>query len=193
MIQASTSPSGNSVRLFIAVELPHDVKHELSRLQKIFEQRHLFVGSYPKPNVMHLTLKFIGDLPANRVPEIQKRLHGIRFNKLTAQLTKLALFGNPKTPKVLYVDIGCPGLIDLVHILDNALQDFCGSEEREFKGHLTVARVRQTIGGDALLQLINQTNVIPISFAIHHINLMQSKLNSEGPVHTIIERYELIS
>ncbi len=191
MEQAHTSLTQKMVRLFIAVEIPSEVKLELTRLQEIIPHSHVLDGSYPKPDAMHLTLKFIGDVNPSQVAEIQMALRSIRFKNLEAQLTALALFGNPRTPKVLYVDVECPQLTDLVGELDNCLKDFCKPEEREFKSHLTVVRVRKTLNGDRILQILGQMDVNHLMFTIDHVNLVQSTLGSEGPVHTLIERYDL--
>lgn len=192
MIQAHTGPSQTMVRLFIAVGLPYDVKHELCRLQKSFKQSNVLVGTYPKPEAMHLTVKFIGDVQGTAVPEIQRALHGIKYKRLAARLSLLASFGNPHAPKVLFVDVDCPELANFVHMLDDVLIDFCEPEEREFKAHLTIVRVRKTIDTEGLLSLLDTIHVNPLSFSIDHFSLMQSKLNSSGPVHTTIARYELI-
>lgn len=191
MINPDTSASCDTVRLFIAAELSQDVKHELIRLQKSLEKSHVLVGTYPQPEAMHLTLKFIGDVHKDRVSEIQRLLHGISHKSLAAQLTVLMFFGNSRAPKILYVDVDCPQLEELVRMTDEVLKDFCEPVEREFKSHLTLVRVRHTIDSEGLLHWIGNTQVNPLPFAIDHFCLMQSKLDSAGPVHSIIERYAL--
>jgi 2'-5' RNA ligase len=191
MQRASVNSMQRMVRLFIAVELPYDVKQELVRLQKIFQKSSVLVGTYPEPKVMHLTLKFIGDVPEQKVTGIQTILRGIQCKSMNAQLTLLMVFGNPRFPKVLYADVECPQLKELVHRLDDELKDFCVPEEREFKSHLTFARVRQTVDSDGLLELLDTTQINPLPFVINQFCLMQSKLTSAGPVHTTIECYDL--
>ena len=141
---------------------------------------------------MHLTLKFIGEVQGTAVPEIQRVLHSIRHKSLAAQLTSLSLFGNSRDPKVIYVDVDCPQLQNLAHILDDAFKDFCEPEKRAFKSHLTIIRVRKAIDSERFLQWLEQTYINPLPFVIDHLSLIESRLNSDGPVHTLIERYELI-
>lgn len=190
MKQVSVSPMPRMLRLFIAVELPCDVKHELSRLQKICQKSSVLVGNYPKPEAMHLTLKFIGDVPESKVASIQSLLRGITCKSFQARLTLLMVFGNPRFPKVLYVDVESPLLKELVSQLDDVLKDFCTPEEREFKSHLTIVRVKQTLDSEGLLKLLEKTHVNPQSFVIDHFSLMKSELTSEGPIHTTVERYD---
>ncbi len=192
MIQAHISIFEDQTRLFIASSIPYDVKHELIRLQKNLIASHVIVGTYPKQESMHLTLKFIGQVPANKVPDIQKRLQSITYRSMHAQLTLLMVFGNPQFPKVIYVDVACSGLKEFVAILDENLKDFCKPEEREYKSHLTIVRVRQTLDSDGLLEWLDKTHVNTVPFSIDHFSLMQSALTGAGPVHTTIERYHLM-
>ena len=192
MEQVHTGLTQNMVRLFIAVEIPSEVKQELTRLQEIVQKSNILEGTYPKQEAMHLTLKFVGDLQIDRVAVIQEALRSIRYKNIAAQLSVLSLFGNPRMPKVIYVDVECPQLVDLVGELDSCLKDCCKPEEREFKSHLTVVRVRKTLDSDGILKMLGQTDVKHLVFTVDHFNLMQSKLNSDGPMHTVIERYNLI-
>jgi 2'-5' RNA ligase len=191
MKQVSASSMPRMARLFIAVELPSDVKYELSRIGKIFQKSFVVIGNYPQSEAMHLTLKFIGDVSEERIADIQTRLREITNESMHAQLALLKVFGNPRFPKVLYVDVECPQLKEFVHRLDDALKDFCEPEEREFKSHLTIARVKQTLDSEGLLELLDKTYVHPLSFVIDHFILMKSDLTSEGPIHTTLERYAL--
>lgn len=192
MIQAHISTFEDQTRLFIASSIPYDVKHELIRLQNNLIESHVVVGTYPKQESMHLTLKFIGQVPADKVPDIQKRLQSITYKSMHAQLTLLMVFGNPQFPKVIYVDVDCSGLKEFVAILDENLKDFCKPEEREYKSHLTIVRIRQTLDSDGLLEWLDKTYVNTVPFPIDHFSLMQSALTGTGPVHTTIERYHLM-
>ena len=191
MQQASVTPQPRMTRLFVAVELPNDVKQELLRLEKIFQDSSLLIGNYPQSDAMHMTLKFIGNVPEEKITGIRQLLRGVVAKSMKAQLKLLKAFGNPRWPKVLYVDVDCPQLYSLVLRFDEVLTDFCAPEEREFKSHVTIARVKQTLDSDGLLKLLHATYVSPIVFSIDHFSLMKSELTSDGPIHTIVERYEL--
>ena len=140
---------------------------------------------------MHMTLKFIGNVPEEKIAGIRQLLRGVVAKSMQAQLKLLKAFGDPRWPKVLYVDIDCPQLHSLVRRFDEVLKDFCAPEEREFKSHATIARVKKTLDSDRLLKLLDATYVNPIAFPIDHFSLMKSELTSDGPIHTIVEQYEL--
>jgi 2'-5' RNA ligase len=191
MKQATVSPMSPMVRLFIAVELSHSIKHELSRIEKIFKKSSVVIGNYPQDAAMHLTLKFIGDEPPEKISTIQSCLRDITGQSMQAQLALLGVFGDPRYPKVLYIDVECPLLQEFVRRLDEALKDLCKPEERKFKGHLTIARVKQTLDSEGLLELLGKTYVNPLSFVIDHFILMKSELTSNCPIYTMVERYNL--
>jgi 2'-5' RNA ligase len=135
--------SEDMIRLFIAVELPSYIKEEIMRLQKNLMGKRVLIGTYPKPDAMHLTLKFIGDVEQNEVPLIQQALRSVEGIRMHARITNLMFFGNFRFPKVVYVALECPDLQELVEAIDHALQELCVSERRNFKPHITLARVKE--------------------------------------------------
>lgn len=181
--------SEDMIRLFIAVELPSYIKEEIMRLQKNLMGKRVLIGTYPKPDAMHLTLKFIGDVEQNEIPLIQQALRSVEGIRMHARITNLMFFGNFRFPKVVYVALECPDLQELVDAIDHALQELCVPEERNFKPHITLARVKEIIDYQACMDWIENTRVEPLSFDIESFVLMQSKRNSSGPIHMPIERY----
>jgi len=181
--------SEDMIRLFIAVELPSYIKEEIMRLQKNLMGKRVLIGTYPKPDAMHLTLKFIGDVEQNEIPLIQQALRSVEGIRMHARITNLMFFGNFRFPKVVYVALECPDLQELVDAIDHALQELCAPEERNFKPHITLARVKEIIDYQACMDWIENTRVEPLSFDIESFVLMQSKRNSFGPIHILIERY----
>jgi 2'-5' RNA ligase len=181
--------SEDMIRLFIAVELPSYIKEEIMRLQKDLMGKRVLIGTYPKPDAMHLTLKFIGDVEQNEIPLIQQALRSVEGIRMHARITNLMFFGNFRFPKVVYVALECPDLQKLVDAIDHTLRELCVSEERNFKPHITLARVKEMIDYQACMDWIENTRVEPLSFDIECFVLMQSKRNSSGPIHIPIERY----
>ena len=152
-------------------------------------EKRVLIGNYPKSDVMHLTLKFIGNVERNEIPMIQQALCSVKSMRMHARLTSLMFFGNFRFPKVVYVALECPELQKLVDAIDHSLQELCVSEERNFKPHITLARVKEMIDYQACMDWIENTRVEPLSFDIESFVLMQSKRNSSGPIRMPIERY----
>lgn len=185
----SKNESEDMIRLFIAVELPSYIKEEVIRLQKNLMDKRVLIGNYPKPDAMHLTLKFIGNVEQNKIPLIQQALRSVESIRMHARITGLMFFGNFRFPKVVYVALDCPQLQALVDDIDNNIKELCASEEREFKPHVTITRVKEIIDYQTFVDWIENTPVEPLSFDIESFVLMQSNLNSSGPIYTPIERY----
>lgn len=193
MIEHDKLVEPTTIRLFIAVQLPHQIKHELTRLQKQLTKCRVLTGTYPAPEAMHLTLKFLGDVPIGQVETIRSTLRSMNISVMTAQLTLLMVFGNPRFPKIIYVDIDCQQLVDVVAQIELALSDVCEPEQRAFKPHLTLVRVKHVLDSYKLLECLDTLHVNSLQFPVDHIVLMQSELKADGPVHTQIERFNFIA
>jgi 2'-5' RNA ligase len=185
----SESALEGRVRLFIAVELPDYIQEEIVRLQKSLMDRNVIRGAYPKAEAMHLTLKFIGDVNGSSIPLIRQVLRAVKSGYMHARMAKLMFFGDPRFPKVIYVAIDCPGLGEFVRGINRALDGLCAVQEREFKPHITLVRVQEIIDYQACMDWIEDARVERLSFPIESFVLMQSRLDSSGPIHIPIERY----
>ena len=177
-------------RLFIAVDLPESVIGQMIKIQHYFQKKALFEGRYPAPEAMHLTIKFIGEVPTNKVDHIQESLRTIKAVPMRCQLDSINFFGEPRYMKILYVSCSCPGLADLVHTMDELLSDIVPPESRDFSAHLTIARIKHVYDPEALLEAIELCPFEPAIFSIDSFVLKQSVLSSEGP-ESDIERYPL--
>lgn len=180
-----------TARLFIASELPNEVKQEMVRIQDYFKKNGLFEGRYQDLKAMHLTLKFLGDVPIKQIPAIQEALRIIRMGPLMMGLDDIHFFGAPQFMQVLFVNLICPELPELVRALDAVLHDFVTPEEREYVAHLTIARVKKVLNSERLQEAIAQCQVNQLQFTVDSFALKSSILSSDGPEHTDIERYSL--
>ena len=136
------------LRLFVAIDLPEDVRESLGRLQSDLRRHDLPSLRWTRPEGVHLTLKFLGETPASSLPAIEGALaRAVRG----APSFRLALgapgtFGNRRGPRVLWVDI--EGDVKPLQQLQAAVERELAAagfapEERGFSPHLTLARVPQ--------------------------------------------------
>src|SRR5438876_1201125 len=127
-------------RLFVAVELPAPVLEELRRLQHELQRHDLSGLRWTRPEGIHLTLKFLGETPRERVPAITQAIEssigGVPPHELS--LGTVGTFGSRNSPRVLWVDIegDVEPLLRLQQQVDRAL-DSIGypSEKRPFSAH----------------------------------------------------------
>ena len=145
-------------RLFIAIELSADVR------QWLREARILLNGRVPSgsvrwtdPNGIHVTLKFLGEIPAARIPEIcgvmDRAVEGLRPFPLEAE--GLGCFPEADRPRVLWAGVRRqPHLEDLQKRLEDGLERIgFPRERRAFSPHLTLGRVRDGVTGRALADI----------------------------------------
>lgn len=178
-------------RLFVAVDLPPSVIHEIERAQRYFKKKDLFEGRYPESAAMHLTLEFIGEVPEQQLPDIQSALRSIHAEKLTARLDAVSFFGDPENIKIIFIGVTGDGVNELAHIIAQQLSPCVAQEKDQFVAHLTVARVKRVYDAPALHEAIELFLPQQIVFRLDSFVLMESELASDGPTHYIIERYAL--
>jgi RNA 2',3'-cyclic 3'-phosphodiesterase len=194
----STEPTANSLRLFVAIELPGEVREALSRLQHDLQRRGLEKLRWVRPEGIHLTLKFLGPTLAEKVPEIETALtdaaKGVAQHELA--LGELGTFGGSR-PRVLWVDLrgDLSGIRDLQEHAERALNGL--GYEREARGwspHVTLARVRPEIARDlarALPGAIQGVRVPAAIIPVREVSLMRSTLRPSGAVYEQIAAFPL--
>lgn len=195
-------PSPEEIRSFIAIELPEEVTRGLARLRSELERtEHSFV-KWVKPESIHLTLKFLGNIPFKQVAKVtaamKEATQGI--SPFHLEISSLGAFPNLKQPRVLWVGIGgeTDKILRLQQNIDSALARLgFAKEERPFTPHLTLARVRQ--GASPGERKSFGELVVSTSFenkyhiAVTAINLMRSQLTPAGAIYTCLAMVELQS
>jgi len=185
--------SPEQVRSFIAIELPEEVRRGLAKLRSELERaEHRFV-KWVDPEGIHLTLKFLGNIPFKQVTEVTKAIEeaaqGVAPFHL--EISGLGAFPNLKQPRVLWVGIGgeIDTLLRLQQNIDSALASLgFAKEERPFMPHLTLARIRQ--GASPLERRNFGELAMSASFEASYpidakvVSLMRSQLTPEGAIYT---------
>ena len=180
-----------SLRLFIAVDMPPAVKEEVLRIQNYVKKKELLKGKFTAPDQIHITLKFLGDVPAELLPKIDGALKTIYLNTMKAQLGSLDLFSSGKIIKILFLNVVCPELSMLAKEIEERLGQWFEPERRPFVSHVTLARIKGVEDRERLAREINHCVVNPLSFEIDQFVLKQSVLLPEGPIYTDIAVYKL--
>jgi len=181
------------IRSFVAIELPEEAKKGLASLRRELERdEHRFV-KWVDPGGIHLTLKFLGNIPSKRVTEIteamKKAAQGI--SPFLLEISGLGAFPSLKQARVVWVGIG--GQLDKLSTLQQNIDCALATlgfarEERPFVPHLTVARVRE--GGSAsergrFGELVGSTTFedkYPVE--VGAVRLMRSQLTPAGALYT---------
>lgn len=178
-------------RLFVAIDVPEPVIKHIQSLQHALVAHHLFEGRLTKPEHMHLTLKFIGEVDEATHQRVQEKLRSIVFPSLQACLGKLGMFSVKGHPSIIWVSLEGEGIAPLERAIEEVLGDLVPHEAREFVSHLTIARVKSVPDIPKLQQYLEQAVVSCQPFTITEFVLKDSVLSDDGPYYTVRERYAL--
>lgn len=181
------------LRLFVAIELPGEVRSVLSKLQHDLQRDAALARlRWVRPEGIHLTLKFLGAVPAEKLIDIeaavQRAVAGIHPFELS--LGKLGTFGSKRAPRVLWVDIAgdTETLARLQRQVERELTPLgFPAEGRAFAPHLTLARVPPEPASDAagpLAEVIANREAPRATIAAKELALMKSDLRRDGAVYT---------
>src|SRR5215510_15157292 len=110
------------MRTFIAIEIPSEIKSALAALQTELRRAGADV-SWTKPENMHLTLKFLGEVAEKRVVEVEKvcLTLGDESRPFTLMLNDTGVFPNTRQPRVLWA--GLSGEIEKAVEMRRSLND----------------------------------------------------------------------
>ena len=138
--------AGERVRLFLAVELPREIKEALDRLVTGVRGAGIRGLRVVNPEGIHLTLKFLGEVERNRIEHIVDEVRRVAkaYRPFTLELEGLGGFPSRGAPRVLWVGItgDTEPMLALQRELEEALELLGFSKERRgFRPHLTFARV----------------------------------------------------
>ncbi len=176
------------MRIFVAVDLNKEIKDYLFNLQK--EVKEAKITWVSKKN-LHLTLKFMGEIKEDKIPQIKEELSKIKFNKIKVNLGKIGFFPNSKNPKVIWVSLEPEdNIIKLQQKVDEALLTIIPSEQK-FQSHLTLGRVKQIRRDKDFQASINNIQIKPLELEISSIKLFQSELTRAGPRYSELHNVNL--
>jgi len=170
------------MRIFIAAELPEEVKEYLFSLQKEIGGSLAKINWVHKKNI-HLTLKFLGDVSESLVEDIKKRISMIRFKRFVVRTSGIGVFPSESFVRVVWVGLEPEGkIIELQQKVDEALLDMF-HEEQKFQAHLTLGRVKFVKKKREFIERIKNLKVKPVEVEISEIKLIESELTKDGPVY----------
>ena len=190
-----TTPGEKRVRSFIAIPVPSE---GIKVLQETVKSLHSDIGAsvrWVRPEGIHLTLKFMGDIPAETVERVLEVLPPVaaRFSPFELSISGLGVFPNPRRPRVLWA--GVEGDIETLAALQLAVDLALGElglpkEQRAFSPHLTLGRVRRDVseGQSRKIGQVVAGGELPDvpSWTADTVNLMRTELDPAGSRHYLV-------
>ena len=185
-----------TIRTFIALELPpaviallHKVQQDLKRLK--------IRARWVRPENIHLTLKFLGDVSPDRIDKIGAAMTAaaVEFPPVTLAVRGIGVFPGIKRPRVIWVGLG-GDIRSLLALQSRLEQELAGAEfpkdKRSFKAHLTLSRISQSASPEVIRQMIRQyASLNSDKFICDQVFLFKSDLQPSGAVYSKLKQTNL--
>jgi len=190
-----------TIRAFIAIPLPDSLLEKLAVTRRRLERRapHRSVR-WVRPEGIHLTLKFLGDTPKHKLPEIERALAVVARNApgCTFTVGELGCFPRPRRPRVIWVGVQEP--TGRMAALQKAIEEAMGGlgfepERRGFHPHLTLGRVRRKRSRSDLAQVSEAITSVTVDrlaeVPADRFALIRSVLKPTGAEYTTLREFNL--
>lgn len=177
------------MRTFIAINFEEDVINNLyksvGKIRKELEALGYVVKWVPKENC-HLTVRFLGEVSTTKLEEIKGAISKLELLQFRLVLKDLGVFPEYRNPRVLWA--GIEGEVEKLYSLYKKVSEALKvigilPEDREFRPHLTIGRVKIKGRGD-IRGIFEKHSANWGSSKIRELVLYESKLLPEGPLYT---------
>lgn len=180
------------MRLFVAVDISSQVQDRIGQVQRKLKLAMADADrgvKWVRPEQIHLTLKFLGEVPDKTVTQVCDVVTrtAARYDSFEMQVHGLGVFGQPA--RVVWAGVEpCPPLMKLQAELENELDKLgWAKESRAFAGHLTLGRVKNAAAGRKLAPVIeNAGGEIFGSVWVDQAVLYESRLHPDGPEYSVV-------
>jgi len=174
------------MRLFIAIDF-NELNEDFKALQNNIDKD---LAKLKEVSTFHLTLKFLGEVPEEKVGVLKERLNEVKFKSFSLSLDKIGVFPSESYIKVIWVGITPQDqVIELQKKIEDSLKDFNFKKDFEFHPHITLARVKFVKDKENFLKNLKDIKVEEKTIEVKDFRLVKSTLTSEGPVYEDLEIY----
>jgi len=188
-----------TIRAFIAIAVPEEIRGRIAGFQREWQAslRGNFIRWTPTDQI-HLTLRFLGNVSAQSVPELEAALRQACDGVVSFELVagSSGCFPDARKPRVLWVGLSgaLPVVAGLQAKIAAATSAWGEVEERAFHPHLTIGRVKQA-PPPALREISHRASTMTRGelgrWCVGEVMLMRSELSPAGAKHTELARIAL--
>lgn len=177
------------MRIFIAIELPDQVRSMLARLR-----RELPGARWLPAEQLHLTMAFLGELDQSSVNRLTDQLSKLQLPDFALHFSAIGCFPDQRQARVLWIGVQPEPLLTK---LARSIQQTIVSceiplEQRPFSPHITLARFKPPAAPQILQPYLRQHSQPKLpAIEVREFILFQSRLTSQGAIHTPLERFAL--
>lgn len=194
----SQKPDDAAPRLFIAIQLPQDIRDALKKFTEQHARLSETIRWVPHDN-LHLTLKFFGNVPAKRITKIKQCLDKVAasHSAFSLAVSGIGVFPGIRNPRIIWAGThdGNDQISAIEKTLSHSLCDIgFPKEKRSFTAHITIARVKSSISSvpKQLTDMIEQYSQRTFGkYTVSDIALIKSDLRGPRPVYTTLHASSL--
>ncbi|MDD4980379.1 MAG: RNA 2',3'-cyclic phosphodiesterase [Candidatus Omnitrophica bacterium] len=183
-----------SMRTFIAIELPAEIKDYLSQLQGELKTCGADV-KWVEPKNIHLTLKFLGEVGDEKLDKITQIIQDVASekNRFPLCICSLGAFPRIESPRVIWVgvDSGDKETEQIAKELEEKISGIgIPKEDRVFSCHITIGRIRTPHNREKLVRILKDktgSGGKNLEFEVNKITLFKSTLTPKGPLYEALK------
>jgi len=177
-------------RLFVAVDLPIEVRKVLKRTAESMELNN---ARYSRLDQMHLTLRFLGNVPEDQKECLIHELENISLHSFNLRTDAFGVFPKRGMPRILWAGLKKDDVLNELQKTIEESAEKCGFEadNKPWHPHITLARLkgRNHITPEVLEEASNQNETM--MFPVDAFYLYHSELKKSGAVYSILKTFEL--
>jgi len=186
-----------NIRAFLAIDPPEVVLDNIQALQNRLKKSIQGAIRWVRPEGIHLTLKFFGDISAYDVENISETIASktTTVPPITLEIRGMGAFPDVNRPRVIW--LGITGQLAPLLSLQRDLEEVFSKlgfpkENRPFRAHLTMGRVRVPKGIIGLAPSVEAgRNLMAGNFTVGEITLFQSSLSPQGAIYSKLAAFPL--
>ncbi|MBE7519047.1 MAG: RNA 2',3'-cyclic phosphodiesterase [Thermoflexaceae bacterium] len=194
-----TAPETEHVRLFVACEVPDEVKQAIGEIIETLRGRSGSAVRWIRPEGVHVTLKFLGEVPVKKLPAIKLAIQEatVGHSPFELEFSNIGTFGGREGLRIMWVGIAGDVLrLEALVRAVNAALAVVGfePERRPFRPHLTLGRVRDEISTRQRAEIevaVGKMDVPPSGWRTTQVSLMRSRLTPQGAHYDVIATFPL--
>lgn len=187
------------VRLFVACEVPDETRQAITEVIEVLRARSGTAVRWIRPEGIHVTLKFLGEVPVKQLPAIKLAVQEavLVSSPFELEFSNIGTFGGREGLRIMWVGIAGDVLRLEKLVRDvNAALGVVGfqAERRPFRPHLTLGRVRDEIPTRQRAEIevaVGKMEVTPATWRTNQVSLMRSRLTTTGAQYEVIATFPL--
>lgn len=182
-------------RIFVAIDISDEARLKASAYINFLRQQFPKVRvGWDKPEKLHLTMKFLGEIDGEQLENLQKAVKSAtrEVSPFKLQISETGVFPSSRNARILW--LGVKGETGSLRKLNEVLERECerqgfAKEKRSFKAHLTIGRMKEK--SSELAETHLREKFEPVEFEVSELVIYQSELRPTGSVYSVVSRQEL--